>query len=117
MKLRTTLLITSLALAILFAITATGWATNAQLYFAADKNGEKKVTSIQEGDQIWICVYDPDEDIDCDDRDKVWTDVKVIDAKTGAHIVWKSYKDSNGSDTDGDGVGDTTFEQAGYVPY
>lgn len=111
MKLRTTLLITSLALAILLTVAATGWATNAQLYFAADKNGNEKVTSIQEGDQIWICVYDPDEDIDCDNRDKVWTDVKVIDSKTGAHIVWKSYVDKNG-DTTG-----KKQEDDGYIPY
>jgi hypothetical protein len=111
MKNPRTLLINCLALAILFTTAFLGRATDAQLYFAADKNGNEKVTSIQEGDSIWICVYDPDEDIDCDDRDKIWTDVKVIDAKTGAHIVWKSYKDK-----DGDANG-KKHENDEYVPY
>ena len=88
----------------------TAWATEAEIYFAAGKNGEERVTKIHEGDEVWIVVYDPDEDIDCDVRDKVWTDIKVMDAKTGAHIVWRSYEDENG--TGG-------FEQGepGYVPH
>jgi hypothetical protein len=105
----------ALLLAFLWAAAAVG--TEAELYFSADKNGETRVTKIQEGDQIWIVVHDPDEDIDCDVRDKVWTDIKVIDAKTGAHIVWKSYVDPFGADIDGDGKGETEFGQDGYVPH
>ena len=82
--------------------------TTAEMYFASDKNGENRVTKIQEGDEIWIVVYDPDEDQDCDVRDKVWTDIKVMDAKTGAHIVWKSYDTSSGSD--GHPFGDEEYE-------
>jgi len=92
--------------------------TTAEMYFASDKNGENRVTKIQEGDEIWIVVYDPDEDQDCDVRDKVWTEVKVMDAKTGAHIVWESYVDSDGIDTDGDGKGDgVKFGHPDYVPH
>ena len=82
-------------LAPLFVQSAAG--TEAELYFSADKNGETRVTKVREGDQIWIVVHDPDQDNDCDVRDKVWTDVKVMDAKTGAHIVWKSYTNSRGA--------------------
>jgi len=93
-------------------------ATEAELYFATDKNGEDRVTTIQEGEDVWIVVYDPDEDIDCDVRDKVWTDIKVMDIKTGAHIVWKSYIDSHGVDTSGDGQGDDVFfGDATYQPH
>ena len=92
--------------------------TEAELYFSADRRGESRVTRVQEGAQIWIVVSDPDEDIDCDVRDKVWTDVKVFDAKTGAHIVWKSYIDEHGVDTNGDGKGNSVFfGEAGYVPH
>ena len=75
------------------------------------------MSKIQEGSQVWIVVNDPDEDIDCDVRDKIWTEIKVIDAKTGAHIVWKSYTDRSGADTDGDGDGDTFFGETGYAPH
>ena len=94
------------------------WASDAQMYFASDKNGEDRVTQVREGDEIWIVVIDPDEDIDCDVRDKVWTDIKVMDTKTGAHIVWKSYIDKNGVDTDGIPGGDLVFHgHNSYVPY
>ncbi len=86
-------------------------ATTASIYFSSDKNGEDKITSVHEGEQVWICVVDSDEDIDCNVRDKVWTDVKVMDVKTGAHIVWKSYKDENG-DANG-----KKFGEDGYTPY
>jgi len=67
-------------------------ATDAEMYFSSDSNGANRVTDIQEGDSIWICVYDPDENTDCDVRDKIWTDIKVMDPKTGAYIVWISYQ-------------------------
>jgi len=72
----------------LFALSA--WASDAEMYFSSDKNGQNRVTNIQEGDEIWIVVYDPDKNIDCDLRDKVWADIKVMDPKTGAYIVWET---------------------------
>ncbi|MCK5828107.1 hypothetical protein KAH43_06225, partial [Candidatus Bipolaricaulota bacterium] len=95
------------------------WASDAQMYFAADKNGENRITQVREGSQIWIVVIDPDEDIDCDVRDKVWTDVKVMDTKTGAHIVWKSYIDAGGADTStpANGSGNSLFGDIAYVPH
>ena len=66
-------------------------ASDAEMYFASDRNGQNRVTDIQEGDSIWIVIYDPDENIDCDVRDKIWTDIKVMDPKTGAYITWISY--------------------------
>jgi len=92
----------------LFALSA--WASSAELYFAVDSNGANRVTSIQEGDSIWICVYDPDENIDCDVLDKIWTDIKVMDPKTGAYIVWISYP----------AVGPAAgfeYGAAGYIPF
>ena len=93
----------------LFALAAL--ATTAEMYFSSDKNGANRVTNVQEGDEIWICVYDPDENIDCDVRDKFWTDIKVMDPKTGAYIVWVSYKDANG-DANGN-----LYGAPDYVPY
>jgi len=107
--------VAALLLASLWAVAVAG--TQAELYFSADKNGQTRVTKIQEGAQLWIVVNDPDEDIDCDVRDKIWTEIKVIDAKTGAHIVWKSYIDRGGADSDGDGVGEAEFGDADYVPH
>jgi len=75
----------------LFALSA--WATNAEVYFATDKNGANRVTMIQEGDEVWIAVYDPDQNKDCDLRDKMSPDLKVMDPKTGAYIVWDGRPD------------------------
>jgi len=108
-------LITVLFIAASFLVI---WAADSEMYFSSDKNGENRVMQVREGDQIWIVVMDSDEDIDCDVRDKVWTDIKVMDTKTGAHIVWKSYIDEDGIDTDGDGDGDTVKHgDADYVPH
>ena len=85
-------------------------AADAQMFFSFDKNGQNRVTNIQEGDEIWIVIYDPDENADCDVRDKIWTDVKLMDPKTGAYIVWKSY----GYDV---GYPDVIFGALSYVPY
>jgi len=76
-------------------------ATTAELYFSSDKNGEARVTSIQEGTSVWIVVYDPDENVDCDVRDKFWTDVKLMDPKTGANVDWESWGDCDGAEADG----------------
>ncbi|MBN1857823.1 hypothetical protein JW848_01300, partial [Candidatus Bipolaricaulota bacterium] len=90
-------------------------ATDAEMYFSSDKNGQNRVTDIQEGDEIWICIYDPDENIDCDVRDKIWTDIKIMDPKTGAYIVWKSYLNEFGAP---DEFGcPCLYENAAYVPY
>ena len=81
------------ALAVALCVLAAGmgvWATDAEIYLASDKNGQNRVTNLQEGDEVFIVVYDPDENIDCDIRDKFWTDIKIIDPKTGAIINWMS---------------------------
>ena len=95
------------------AVSAAVAATDAEMYFSSDKNGQNRVTDIQEGDSVWIVVYDPDENTDCDVRDKIWTDVKLMDPKTGAYIVWVSYMDDNG---DGQ-TPQHTYDEAEYVPY
>ena len=41
-----------------------------------------------------------------------------MDTKTGAHIVWKSYIDVDGVDTDNDGAGNGVFHgEVGYTPH
>ena len=85
-----------LLLVALFALAA--FATSAEIYFSSDKNGANRVTNVQEGDQVWICVYDPDQNIDCDLRDKMWPDIKLFDPKTGAYIVWNPVKNDLSSD-------------------
>ena len=86
-------------------------ASNAEMYFTSDKNGQNRVTNVQEGNSVWIVIHDPDENIDCDVRDKIWTDVKIMDPKTGAYIVWVSYLTAAG-DEDGDG-----YDEEEYEPY
>ena len=71
-------------------------ASTAEMYFSSDKGGATRVTNVQEGTEVWICLYDPDENIDCDVRDKIWTDVKLMDPKTGASIVWTSNRETIG---------------------
>jgi len=100
-----------LCIALVLIIGGNVAATDAQMYFSYDKNGEDQVTWIQEGDQIWIVVVDNDENTDCDVRDKIWTDIKIMDPKTGAYIVWKSYEDATGSP-----VGQE-YGAADYAPY
>jgi len=82
-------------------------ASDAQMYFASDKNGQNRVTNIQEGDEIFIVVIDNDQNIDCDVRDKMWPDLKIFDPKTGGYIVWDprggtladDYLEETGADT------------------
>ena len=119
MKARWTV-VASLILLFVAVSFAGAWASDGQMYFSTDKNGENRVTKVKEGDEIWIVVVDPDEDIDCDVRDKFWTDIKVMDTKTGAHIVWTSYVDANGVDVVEplDGLGDLVFRgDPDYVPH
>ena len=97
--------VVTLLVASLFTLTAL--ASDAQMYFSSDKNGQNRVTNIQEGDEIFIVVIDNDQNIDCDLRDKMWPDVKIMDPKTGAYIVWDvglktlndDYLEETGADT------------------
>jgi hypothetical protein len=72
----------------LFALSAI--ATSSEMWFSSDKNGQTRVTNVQEGDEVWIVINDPDNNIDCDVRDKFWGDVKIMDPKTGAYIIWNT---------------------------
>jgi len=101
--------VATLLVAVLFTLAAFG--SDAQMYFSSDKNGQNRVTNVQEGDEVFIVVIDNDENIDCDVRDKIWTEIKVLDPKTGAYIVWISYLDENG---DANGV---EYHEEGYTPY
>jgi hypothetical protein len=77
-----------MTLLVVTLFTLSAFATDAQMYFSSDKNGQNRVTNIQEGDEIWIVVIDNDQNIDCDTRDKMQPDLKIMDPKTGAYIVW-----------------------------
>ena len=85
-------IIASLAVSLVAVVAL---ASTGEIYFSTDSNGQSRVTSVTEGQTIWICVYDPDQNINCDLRDKIWTDIKVLDPKTGATIVWSSYGPKN----------------------
>lgn len=74
---------------VLFAAAA--FASTASMYFSSDKDGQSRITNISEGQEIWICVSDPDRNTDCDVRDGIWADIKVFDPKTGAAIVWNTW--------------------------
>ena len=93
-----------IAVLVVTLFTLAALATTAEMYFSTDKNGANRVTNVQEGDAVWICVYDPDQNIDCDLRDKMWVDLKVFDPKTGAYIVWESYSRAD-ADPDPDTIG------------
>lgn len=89
-----------IAVLVVTLFTLAALATSAEMFFSSDKNGQNRVTNVQEGDAIWICVYDPDQNIDCDLRDKMWVDLKVFDPKTGAYIVWESYSRADATPAD-----------------
>jgi len=92
------------------------FATTAEIWLSSDSSGETRVSLIQEGDEVWIVVSDPDNNIDCDVRDKFWGDVKIMDPKTGAYIIWNNggYYGLNLQDTI-DGLTNSTdyFEETG----
>ncbi|MDD5646052.1 MAG: hypothetical protein PHW86_02650, partial [Candidatus Bipolaricaulis sp.] len=100
-----------LAVALSMAMAYSLAATTAEMYFATDAEGQNRITRVQEGTSLFIVVHDPDENIDCDVRDKIWTDVKLMDPKTGAYLVWVSYM------TEGGDAQDAEYDDAGYVPY
>ncbi|MEI6171901.1 MAG: hypothetical protein WCQ45_05450, partial [bacterium] len=79
-----TLLVTAI-----FALSAV--ASNAEMWFSKDKSGVSRVTSIQEGTEIWIVVLDMDQNLSCDLLDKMSPDLKIMDPKTGAYIVWDAW--------------------------
>ncbi|MBU1050537.1 gliding motility-associated C-terminal domain-containing protein [Candidatus Bipolaricaulota bacterium] len=82
-----------MTLLVMTLFTVSAFATDAQLYFSSDKNGQNRVTNIQEGGEIWIVVIDNDQNMDCDIRDKMSPDLKIMDPKTGAYIVWNANAD------------------------
>ncbi|MFC2105091.1 hypothetical protein ACFLRV_00320 [Candidatus Bipolaricaulota bacterium] len=100
------LIVSALSLSIL--------ATDAEMYFSADKNGQNRVTNIQEGDEIWIVVLDNDQNIDCDIRDKMSPDLKIMDPKTGAYIVWDGHPGAN-TPTDYDYLEETGADTGVFV--
>jgi len=92
----------------LFAVA--GSATVSAIYFASDPNGQNRVTNIQEGNGVWICVYDPDQNLDCDHRDKLFTDITLVDPNTNARLNW-----NNTGDTTGDFLEETNADTGLFV--
>jgi hypothetical protein len=105
--------VVTLVVAALFTLAA--FASDAQMYFSSDRNGQNRVTNIQEGDEIFIVVIDNDENIDCDIRDKFTTDVKIMDPKTGAYIIWEKVASFNPEDPDGDYFEETGADTGVFV--
>ncbi|MFC2095499.1 hypothetical protein ACFLSW_03565, partial [Candidatus Bipolaricaulota bacterium] len=104
-----------IAIAAMALFTLSAFATDAQMYFSSDKNGQNRVTNIQEGAEIWIVVIDNDQNIDCDIRDKMSPDVKIMDVKTGAYIVWDWQDDREGIPTDFDYLEETGADTGVFV--
>jgi len=104
-----------LVLAVVVSPGVAAIATTAELYFSYDKNGQNRATNIQEGDSIFIVVYDPDENIDCDVRDKFTADVKIMDPKTGAYIVWDRRADFDPAAPSGDYLEETSADSGLFV--
>jgi hypothetical protein len=103
-----TLLVTAL-----FALST--WATTAEVFFSTDKNGQNRVASIQEGSEIWVVVFDADQNIDCNLRDKMSPDLKIMDPKTGAYIVWNAQGTQTGSVTTFDYLEETGADTGLFV--
>lgn len=51
-------------------------------------HGDSSDTSIAEGTEIYLVVYDPDENRDCSKRDSILAEVTVMDPATGAILNW-----------------------------
>ncbi|MBE0636871.1 hypothetical protein IH601_12820, partial [Candidatus Bipolaricaulota bacterium] len=107
------LIVIAIAAVTLFTLSA--FATDAQMIFSSDKNGQNRVTNIQEGDEIWIAVVDNDQNIDCDIRDKMSPDLKIMDPKTGAYIVWDAQGAQEGAVTDYDYLEETGADTGVFV--
>jgi len=105
----------AIMLVALFALAAL--ATDAEMYFASDSNGANRVTNIQEGDEIWIVIYDPDKNDDCDIRDKFTADVKIMDPKTGAYIIWNKVSSFNEASPTGDHFEETEADSGLFVSH
>ncbi|MBU1048655.1 hypothetical protein KKG90_01405, partial [Candidatus Bipolaricaulota bacterium] len=104
-----------IAIAAVTLFTLSAFATDAQIYFSSDKNGQNRVTNIQEGDEIWIVVIDNDQNIDCDIRDKMSPDLKILDPKTGAYIVWDAQGDREGDPWNFDYLEETGADTSVFV--
>jgi hypothetical protein len=99
------------AITLVQLLVLSAFPSDAVVWLASDKNGQSRVTSVQEGSSVWICVYDPDENTDSGAQDRIWTDVKLMDPNTGAYIVWKSYVDATGSPAN------QQYDDPDYIPY
>ena len=106
-----------LALLVVLLVCMSVAATDAEMYFSADKNGQTRVTNVQEGDEIFIVIYDPDQNIDCDIRDKFTGDTKIMDPKTGAYIVWNVAADFDFAAPTGDYFEETGADTGLFVSH
>jgi len=107
--------ISVITLLVVTLFTLSAFATDAQMYFSSDKNGQNRVTNIQEGDEVWIVVIDNDQNIDCDIRDKMAPDIKIMDPKTGAYIIWDVASEFNPASPTGDYLEETGADTGVFV--
>jgi hypothetical protein len=59
-------------------------ASDAQMYFSSDKNGQNRVMKAQEDDRPFIAVIDNDQNIDCDVRGEIALHQQVAPQWSGA---------------------------------
>jgi len=62
-------------------------ATDAALYFSRDAQGRARALVVQEGEAVWVVVYDPDENIDLARPDVLFADIVLFDPHTGALLA------------------------------
>ncbi|MCK4410951.1 hypothetical protein KAV67_01575, partial [Candidatus Bipolaricaulota bacterium] len=81
-----------------FAMSALASA-NSEVWLSKDSTGYPKVTSIEEGDTVWIVVQDPNHGNKCC-VNRIYTQILLYDAKTGAYLDWDNERDTIPTPTD-----------------
>ena len=74
-------------LAVAIGAVAVG-ATDGAVYLSHDPQGQILATQVWEGYEVYVCVYDPDQNIGDVTREKMWAELLIMDPKTGALSVW-----------------------------
>jgi len=63
------------------------WASSPQVFFSGDPLGQEKLGAVAEGQHVYVCVFDPDWNVNPDERDSIVDSSCVIDdITTGARL-------------------------------
>lgn len=79
-----------------------------EMYVSSDPGGQSRVLSVHEGEQVFVALYDPHENLDNGTRERIWKDIRVTDPSTGSCLVaWQSCGEGD----------DCSSSDPTYVPY